>query len=139
MVKTGSESGVAGNANSDYTPTNKRMIVPIMAQVVLTTDATVANRRVLMQILDTSSNVVVDVHAGAVVAASQSNQHHEFMQGVYRETSFVGSALQVPMPRNMVIPDGYTLRFKIENGQAGDSYNTNLVYEDLHHSERVAY
>jgi hypothetical protein len=80
-----------------------------------------------VQILDDSSNVIVDFHSGAVVAAGQSSQHHEFMQGIYRETSFVGDAIQVPIGAGLELSQGWTVRINVENGVAGDSYSAYIV------------
>jgi len=32
------------------------------------------------------------------------------MQGVYRETSFIDSSIQVPVPKNLILLTGWTLR-----------------------------
>lgn len=120
-------AATAGNVNRDFSFSGINPWQILYGQVVLTTDATVANRRVKLQVLDESSNLVFDVHSGATVPASQTLQHHEFMQGIYRETSFVGSALQVPIGHQMLLTNEWTLRITIENGQAGDSYTCNFL------------
>lgn len=122
-------TATAGNVSKDFTSefTGNKPWQILYGQVVLTTDATVANRRVLLKILDSTGAVVFDTHAGAVVAASATAQHHEFLQGIYRETSFVGSALQVPIGHDFIIPAGWTLRISIENGVAGDSYTAQFM------------
>lgn len=120
-----SATAVAGNANSQYTATRYTQL--LYGQVVLTTDATVANRRVILQILDENDDVVIDSHAGAVVAASASDQHHEFLQGIYRETSFIGDSLQVPIGGDWLVPPGWKFSVDIENGVAGDSYDVEFV------------
>ena len=119
----------AGNVDRSFTPRTGKNMQVIYGQVVLTTDATVANRRVILQVLDDDSNVVVDMHSGAVVTASSTNQHHEFMQGIYRETSFIGDAIQVPIPMQCVIPSTWSLNITIENGQAGDSYTCEFLVD----------
>jgi len=119
----------AGNANSDFVVPSNEARRLLYAQLILTTDATVANRRAIMQIYDDNSNLIIDAHAGAVVAASQASQHHEFMQGVYRETTFQGSSLQIPMPSDCYLSAGWTLRFNISAGVAGDSFSVNLAWE----------
>lgn len=89
-----------------------------------------ANRRVLVQaIAEDGSSVVTDLHSGAVVTASSTDYHHEFLQGIFRETSFVGDALQVPLPQDFYLPSGWALNITIENGVAGDSYEANFVVE----------
>lgn len=126
-------TSVAGNTNADFVVPafGRRQIA--YGHVALTTDATVANRRVIFRILDANSTQIFDSHAGAVVAASQTDQHHEFMQGIYRETTFTGNAIQVPIPKDCIIDEGWTLRILIENGVAGDSFDVHFVVKDLGH------
>jgi hypothetical protein len=112
----------AGNVDSDIIVPSNVSYEMMWGQVVLTTDATVANRRVVLEILDPDLDVVFDIHAGATVPASQAARHHEHMKGVFRETSFIGDALQVPIPFDLILPPKFRLRVTIENGQAGDSY-----------------
>jgi len=123
-----SGTGVAGNVTTSITADSRQRCV-LYGQVVLTTDATVANRRVVFRITDKEGDTVFDSHSGAVVAASQSNQHHEFMPGIFRETSFIGDALQVPIPMRCLLPVGYTLQIIVENGVAGDSYDYSILAE----------
>lgn len=120
-------SSVAGNVTTTNTANEDQLIDVMYGQVVLTTDATVANRRVVFKVLDDSSNVVFDSHSGTVVAASQSDQHHEFMGGIFRETSFIGGALQVPIPIKCILAPGYSFQIVVENGKAGDSYDYAFV------------
>jgi hypothetical protein len=125
-----SASSVAGNVNSTHTVPDNMAWELLYGQVSLTTDATVANRRVQIAVLDASDNVITDYHAGAVVTASLSNQHHELMQGVFRETTFVGSALQVPIGMDLIAQQGWKIRVSIDAGVAGDSYNVKLVVKE---------
>jgi hypothetical protein len=122
-------SSIAGNVVTTISAGEGEFRSVLYGQVILTTDATVANRRVVFRIVDEGDNDLFDSHSGAVVAASASNQHHEFMQGIFRETSFVGGALQVPIPINCVIPPGYGVQLEVENGVAGDSYDYTLLAE----------
>lgn len=123
---------VAGNVNTDYVVPANQIRKALYGQIVLTTDATVANRRVIAQILDSGSNVIADFHTGAVVAASQTDLHHEFMQGIFRETSFVGDAIQIPIPFEAWMKPGWKFRITIENGVAGDSYDVHFVFQRDH-------
>lgn len=125
-----SATGVAGNANSDFVVEDGNLNRILYGQVVLTTDATVANRRVRLQAIDDGSNVVFDSDAGAVVPASETNQKHDYMQSVTRETAFVENALQVPIPEEFVLLPGWTLRTSIVNGVAGDSYEVNFIADE---------
>ena len=137
MIKQTKKSlgtGVAGNVVTTITADDDHVISALYGQVVLTTDATVANRRVIFRIDDELGNTLFDSHAGAVVAASATSQHHEFMPGIYRETSFIGNALQIPIPKDCIISPGYSINLVIENGVAGDSYD----YAVLSSVEKVA-
>lgn len=122
-------TGVAGNVTTTITAGQDEYRQALYGQLILTTDGTAANRRVIFRIIDDSSNNIFDSHAGAVVTASTSDQHHEFMQGIFRETSFVGGALQVPIPISCAIPPGYAVQLIVENGVAGDSYDYSLIAE----------
>jgi hypothetical protein len=121
------DTGVAGNANSDYTNGNNFNMKLCFGQVILTTDASVANRQLLIQLLDETGTLFIDFHAGTTVPASQTNQHFSVMQGSYRETSFIDSSLQVPIGNDLIVPPGWTVRTKITNGQAGDSYSSKML------------
>lgn len=131
-LKNSTGSSIAGNVVTTLTSKDTQMNKLLYGQISLTTSATVANRRVIVGVYNNSGSVIIDVHAGSVVAASATAQHHELMQGVFRETSFIGDALQVPIPLDMVIPPGYSLRLSIENGVAGDSYNYSLMFDVDH-------
>lgn len=124
----------AGNVNYEVvTPTGFGFYKILYGQVALTTDATVANRRVIIAVYDDTSPTPVlqfDIHAGAVVTASLTDQHHELMPGIYRETAFVGDALQVSIPRKFIVPGGWKIRVSISAGVAGDSYTANLLIEE---------
>ena len=118
-----SGTGVAGNVTTSIVVPENEIRTPMYGQVILTTDATVASRRAIIRVINESSVNIFDSHSGAVVTASTADQHHEFMQGIFRETTFIGNAIQVPIPNNFVIPPGFSLQFLIENGVAGDSYS----------------
>lgn len=128
VSKSGAKAGTATHTVTNTGDVSKAFRL-VHGQVVLTTDATAANRRLIATVKDAAGSTLVDIHAGAVVPASQTSQHHEMLQGVYRETAFVGSALQVPIPMECIIPAGGSLVISIENGVAGDSYTANLTFE----------
>lgn len=123
-----SGSSIAGNVTVSSTTVSSQLRKLVMGQVVLTTDATAANRNVIIRLTDESDNTVIDVHAGAPVTASKTSQHIEMMQGIYRETSFIDNALQLPIPEEFYVPPFWSLKVIIENGVAGDSYNYNLIF-----------
>lgn len=80
------------------------------AHLILVSTATVGNRQILMRVDDPNGNMLFDTHAGNVQAASVT-RHYLFLQGIYRETSFVDGELQVPFPQDCWLGPGFTLRF----------------------------
>jgi hypothetical protein len=76
------------------------------ACVSYTSNATVGNRQLVLQVLDSSSNVMYQFSAGAVQAASAASQFYNFMAGVARETARVNNELMVPIPFDIIIPQG---------------------------------
>lgn len=125
-------TSIAGNVATTITSKDTQENSFLYGQIIVTTDATVANRRLIIAVLDESGNIITDMHAGAVVTASTSNQHHELMQGIFRETTFVGNALQVPVPQDFIIPPGYSFKLSIEGGVAGDSYDYAVAFRVAH-------
>lgn len=125
------DASTAGNATVTFTPQTGKWMRVILGHVLLTTDGTVANRRVKMSVLDGSSNVLSDAHAGAVVTASTSDAHHAFMQGIYRETSFIDNDIQIPIAIECLVPPDGSMTIEIENGVAGDDYSCNFLVEEL--------
>lgn len=123
-------AATAGNANADFVVPAQTLYMLNLAELVLTTNGSAANRRAIMRVLDGAGTEVADYHAGMTVPASQTAQHHQFMQGTYRETAFVGSALQVPFGGPVPLLPGWTLRFLIENGVAGDSFTVNAIVDE---------
>lgn len=126
-IRTEVVTGVAGDVVTALSPTTGKTGQVVYAQVVLTTDATAANRRLLFGVKDPDGNLLIDSHSGAVVVASATAQHHSCMQGVYRETAFIGDSIQIPIPYDMIVPNGGTVTVTIENGQAGDSYDVSFL------------
>lgn len=125
-------AATAGNANMDFVVPAQKQYRLCYGHVTLTTDATVANRRLVLGIYDDAGTpaLVFDTHAGAVVAASQTAAHHELMQGIYRETAFVGNALQVPIGKDVILLPGWTLRVSIDAGVVGDSFTGKFLVDE---------
>jgi hypothetical protein len=99
--------------------------------VVYTSTATAGNRQLVIQMLDSSGNVLFDVHAGAVQAASNT-YHYSCQQGVYRETSFVDGSLQVPIPADWVFEGNVTLKVYDDTDTDGsDDFVLTYQTEDL--------
>lgn len=77
--------------------------------VLLVTTADVGNRQMAISVADASGNVVMDLVAGVVQAASLT-RHYGFLQGIFRETAFVGAELQSPIPIDLYLEPGFVLR-----------------------------
>ena len=99
------------------------------AHVLFTSTATVGNRQILMELIDADNNIVLDLAAGALQAASLV-RHYAFLQGIYRETSFVDNEIQVPLPQAGFLLPGWTLRVYDENAvdAAADDMTVSFQY-----------
>lgn len=122
-------AATAGNSDSTFTVPGNTSYRILYGQILLTTGATAGDRRVVLQVLDSADSLVIDFHCGAVVAASQTDQHHEFMQGIYRETSFSGGAIQVPIGQDIILPPDWKLNLTISGGLAEDSYSGDIMVD----------
>lgn len=80
------------------------------ANVLYASSADVGNRVMHMDAYDDSGNEICSASAGAVQTASLTGSYL-FMQGTYRETAFVNGGLQVPIPANLFLTEGFSLRF----------------------------
>lgn len=120
-------AGIAGNVNKDFlVPEGSRFHI-LYGMAKLTTDVTAANRWMRLGIIDPSEKTIICLCAGASVPASQSDQWFSYLQGVYRETSFLNGVLQVPIASNLVVPAGYKIRVFVGNGVVGDSFDCDLM------------
>ncbi|MES0445002.1 MAG: hypothetical protein ABUJ92_00515 [Desulfobacterales bacterium] len=79
------------------------------AHITLVSDATVGNRQMVLEVANSASAVVFSSAAGAVQAASVTRVY-DFMQGITKETAFVGAVIQVPIPTEQYILPGYSIR-----------------------------
>ena len=77
--------------------------------IKLVTTATVGNRQIVVEASNTAGTVVGRISAGAVQAAS-TTRYYSIMQGIYRETAFINTDIQVPMPMDTYLLPGFTLR-----------------------------
>jgi hypothetical protein len=108
---------VASYFDATANDSNKSWVVPDgemwelnWAHVILASTATVGNRVVCIDVLDEDGNILLDLPSAVVQAASATN-HYAFFQGIFRESAFVLSSLQVPIPRSLMLKAGYTLKF----------------------------
>jgi hypothetical protein len=80
------------------------------ANVKLVTSADVGNRQIRFSVTDPDGNDVGYISAGAVQVAS-TTRSYGFLQGIYRETAFIDSMIQIPIPVDLYLPAGSTIRF----------------------------
>ena len=100
----------AASSNKTFTVPNGEMWMLNWASVTLTSTATVGNRQMVMQVLNAAGTAIIDMRAGAVQAASLTYAY-DFLQGIYRETAFTANEIQVPVPTDLYLPAGYSLKF----------------------------
>lgn len=100
------------------------------AHVRLVTTATVGNRIITLSISDASGNLLIDLVAGAVQAASLTRDYG-FLQGIFRETAFVNAELQVPLPIDCWLNPGWTIRVfdSAAVDVTADDMTVSFVYE----------
>lgn len=79
------------------------------AHVTLVTTATVGNRQIVIEVSDAGGALMGRISAGAVQAASLT-RHYSIMQGTYRESAFVNADIQIPMPADLYVKSGCTIR-----------------------------
>lgn len=113
-----------------------KIIEIVCVHAVLASTATAGNRQVLLRIQDETDTLVVDMHAGAVQAASLS-RHYIFAQGVYRETSFIDGSIHVPIPPGLALLPGFDLRIydSAAVDAAADDLTVDVIYRELDHTE----
>lgn len=124
QIKT--SGAIATNTYSYVIPTDLRLV---FAHVIYTADGNAGNRDITLHMLDTAGNTIANWNAGAYIIASATNQHVEFMQGVFRETAFFNNTIQVSFPMTLIFPSGYTLKINDSNNiSAGDSMSVSLEF-----------
>jgi len=125
-------SDVAVGSVKEFTAPADAYYEVLYAHASLVTTATANDRRLTMGIRNDSAVEVFDVHAAAVVAANTSTpQHHEFMRGVYRETSFIANSIQIPIALGLIANPGYSIYFEDENAidATGDTLAVHLTIQ----------
>lgn len=100
----------ANDSDKSFTVPDGEMWKLLHGNVILVTSATVGNRQIRFTVTDQDGNIVGYIPAGAVQAAS-TTRSYGFMQGIYRETAFVDTMIQVPIPIDLYLPSGSTVRF----------------------------
>lgn len=120
----------ANDSDKTFTVPDNELWRLCHAHVILVTTATVGNRQILLEIADGDGNPVQHLLAGVVQAASLT-RHYGFLQGIFRETAFVGDELQVPLPIDCWLKPGWTLRIADATAVAAgaDDMTVAFVYE----------
>lgn len=108
----------SNDSDKTFTVPNNTIYEVILAHVVYTSTATAGNRQLLFAILDENSDLILDIHAGATQAASNTH-HYSFLKGIFREASFIDDAIQVPLPTGLILKPGWKIR--IYDGDAVDA------------------
>ena len=100
----------ANDSDKSFTVPAGEMWKLMYANAKLVTTATVGNRQLRFAVTDPNGNEVGYISAGAVQAASLTRSYG-FLQGIYRETAFIDGMLQIPIPMDLYLPAGSTIRF----------------------------
>lgn len=77
--------------------------------ITLVTSPVVGNRQIVIAVMNADDVVVGRISAGAAQAAS-TTRHYLGMQGTYRETAFINTDIQLPIPADAFLPAGFKLR-----------------------------
>lgn len=103
----------------------------IYGQILLVTTADVGNRQIALEVIDDSANVIFRSLAGAVQAASLTREYH-FAPNPVREAAFVNGQIMVPIPPELIMLPGWTLRLydTAVIAVAADDMTTAFVIED---------
>jgi len=100
----------ANDSKKSYTVPVNEMWKLTQAFCTLVTTATVGNRQIRFTATDPDGNQIGYISAGSVQAAS-TTRAYGFMQGIYRETTFIDGMIQIPIPIDLYIPGGSVLQF----------------------------
>lgn len=131
MPNITSVTGETGTFTYTYTVPAGIHALLYWAHVVYTASGDTGTRQIKLVVKDGSGNLVTDFHAGATQGAS-TVRHYNFIQGIYRETSFVNDEIQVSISSSLVLEPGWTLTVADDSGtdSASDSMAIDLQYEN---------
>ena len=101
---------VANDSDKSFTVPVGEMWKVMYANVKIVSSADVGNRQLRFAVIDPNGNDVGYISAGATQAASLTRSYG-FLQGIYRETAFIDGVLQIPIPMDLYLPAGSTIRF----------------------------
>ncbi len=120
------------NDDSDktFTVSASQAWQPISIWVELTTTSTVGNRQMCVEFQDADSDVIAQVVAGAVQAASLSYRYLFAIGAADLSTARDTTYLSTPLPP-MILPPGYKIRVydKAAVAAAADDMNVQMLYE----------
>lgn len=123
-------AATAGDVVAIIPNTTGESLEVLFGEIVYVADATVANRRIRLSLYDPDGNYFMDVRAGAAITAGLT-VNLDYMQGIFRETSIVDSALQVPLPVKATIQSGWSMHITSSGGVAGDSYTAKFYAREI--------
>ena len=98
------------DSNKSWTVPDGEIWKLTQAFVTMVTTADVGNRQIRFTATDADGNQIGYISAGAVQAASLT-RGYGFLQGVYRETAFVDAMIEVPIPQDLYIGPGGSIKF----------------------------
>ena len=97
------------SSNTHTSAIQRRNLKMKWMHVEYTSDATVGNRQIRVELLNAAGTHVYDARAGTTQAASLVRDY-AFMWGTFRETSFVDGQIHVPFPQEIIVPANYTFK-----------------------------
>lgn len=102
-------NATANDSDKTFTAPDNELWKVCHAHATLVSSADVGNRQMALEVSDADGNTIIHLLAGAVQAASLT-RHYGFLQGIFRETAFVANELQVPLPIDLYVPPGGSIR-----------------------------
>ena len=99
----------ANDSDKSFTVPGAETWKVMFGHVILASTATVGNRQLLITVADENSNIIFNTYAGAVQVASNT-YNYTLAQSATRETTVVANSLQVPIPQDLILLPGYTIR-----------------------------
>jgi hypothetical protein len=123
----------ANDSDKSFTVPNGKTWRLDWAHVILASTADVGNRQIEVQILDASSVLRIDFHAGTTQAANLT-RHYVFQPGIFRETAFVDGEIQTAIPMNMILPAGWSVRFYDSAAVAATADDMTISFQITEHA-----
>lgn len=109
----------AGTQILETVPTNARWKLKTL-RILLTTNGTVANRRLIV-IIDDGAIEIWRVRTPVDQTASTA-RNYLYSMGRQKDTAFVTDEIHLPLPDDLVLFQGWRVRTITDNMQAGDNY-----------------